>query len=77
MSENSNKYIWRCARCSNHFTTIFKTEGMIKQEKKCSKCKSINLLTLTSKEIFIHCKCYDPNTNGYQHEMEETFPYPI
>ena len=58
-------YIWRCAKCSYHFANISKIEGMLKEEKKCPKCKSLNMITLTSKEISIKCKLYDPNTNGY------------
>ncbi|MFH1822223.1 MAG: hypothetical protein ABH830_00820 [Patescibacteria group bacterium] len=76
MSETTYKYIWRCARCTSHFSNIYKTQGMLKQEKKCSKCKSLNTLTLTDKEIFIHCRFFDPRTNGYQEEIEENFPYP-
>ena len=73
---DSIKYIWRCARCSNHFANIVKTQGSLKQEKKCPKCKSLNELTLTNKEIFIHCKFFDPEINGYGKTLEENYPYP-
>jgi len=35
---------------------VIKINGMVKQEKKCPKCKSINVLTLTEKEIILHCR---------------------
>lgn len=70
------KYIWRCARCSNHFANIVKTEGAVKQEKKCPKCKSLNELTLTNKEIFIHCQFFDAETNEYNRIVEENYPFP-
>ena len=76
MSGDSYKYIWRCAKCSNHFANITKMDGILKQEKKCPKCKSLNVLTLGNKEIFIHCKLYDPNTNDYRNEFESNNPYP-
>ena len=70
------KYIWRCARCSNHFANIVKAEGAVKQEKKCPKCKSINELTLTNKEIFIHCQFFDAEANQYNRIVEENYPFP-
>ncbi len=51
-------------------------DGVLKQEKKCPKCKSINIITLANKEIFIHCKLYDQNTNDYRNEFENNYPYP-
>jgi len=65
MPDDERKYIWRCARCSNHFVTIARTEGVIKQEKKCPKCKSLNFLTLIEKEIFIECRGFDPKTDNF------------
>ena len=65
MSDNTTTYIWRCAKCSYHFANVSKVEGMIKEEKKCPKCKSLNILTVTAKEIILQCKFYDPGTNGY------------
>ncbi len=76
MTESIFKYIWRCAKCSNHLANVHKMEGMLKQEKKCPKCKSLNVLTLANKEIFIQCKTYDPHTNGYERDYEENFEYP-
>lgn len=70
------KYIWRCARCACHFANIVKTEGAVKQEKKCPKCKSLNELTLTNKEIFIHCKFFDAEANGYTRTIEENYSFP-
>ena len=77
MSDCEIKYIWRCAKCSNHFANISQSEGFIKQEKKCPKCKSINFLTLTQKEIYINCKFFDPRTNGYTEELEDNYSYPV
>ena len=76
MAENAYNYIWRCAKCSCHFTNITKMDGILKQEKKCPKCKTLNILTLGSNEIFIHCKFFDRNTNNYQAEFERNYPYP-
>jgi phage FluMu protein Com len=70
------KYIWRCARCACHFANIVKTEGTVKQEKKCPKCKSLNELTINNKEIFIHCKFFDPETNGFTRTVEESYAFP-
>ncbi len=75
MSENNYNYIWRCAKCSNHFANISKMEGVIRQEKKCPKCKSLNILTLGNKEIFIHCKFFNPNINDYEDEQRYNHPY--
>ncbi len=75
MPENSYIFIWRCAKCTNHFASINQMNGVIKQEKKCPKCKSLNFLTLTEKEIFIHCKCFDPDNNNF-YELEKSYPYP-
>ena len=75
MSNTTFVFIWRCARCTSHFANINKTEGLLQQEKKCPKCKSLNILTLNNKEIHIHCKLYDPNLNGYNsEEFEESYP---
>lgn len=63
MPENNYKYIWRCAKCSAHFANIIKLEGNIKQEKKCPKCKALNILNLNNKEMMIICR---------QHEEGET-----
>ena len=65
MSDQANTYIWRCARCSYHFVNVSQVEGMVKEEKKCPKCKSLNIITITAKDINIQCKLYDPSVNGY------------
>ena len=70
MNGNSSQYIWRCARCSNHFSNILKTDGELKQEKKCPKCKSLNSLTLTNDDIYIHCKICSSNTNDRYEENQ-------
>ena len=77
MTDNNYNYIWRCAKCSCHFSNITKMEGIIKQEKKCPKCKSLNHLTMADKEIFIHCRFFDPTINGYSYEVAENYPYPV
>ena len=74
MSENNhNNYIWRCAKCSCHFANIIKLEGNLKQEKKCPKCKSLNILTLTDKEILVQCKY---PTEEMEEEAREDYAYP-
>lgn len=75
MSDQQNRYIWRCAKCTNHLGNILETDGFIKIEKKCNKCKSLNLLTLTNKEIYIQCKIFDPRTNGYNGEVLDNIAY--
>jgi len=50
------EFIWRCAKCTCHFANIMKFAGFIKQEKKCPKCKSLNILTIKDKEIYIQCQ---------------------
>ena len=55
------KYIWRCVKCSCHFANILYSEGFLKQEKKCPKCKSLNVLTMTKSEISVVCKYFNPN----------------
>ncbi len=77
MSDSSFEYIWRCAKCSCHFSSISRVEGVLRQEKKCPKCKSLNTLTLTEKEIIIHCKMFDQQTNGYREGVDLNYPYPI
>ena len=71
MGDQSYTYMWRCAKCFCHFANISKAEGMLKEEKKCPKCKALNTLTLTSREININCKLYDPNVNGYSDTIYE------
>ncbi len=51
-----DNYIWRCAKCSCHFANITKINGNVRQEKKCPKCKALNLLNITNQEINIRCK---------------------
>lgn len=51
-------------------------DGILKQEKKCPKCKSLNILTLGNREIFIHCKFFNRDANAYQEEFERNYPYP-
>jgi len=75
MSDSPVKYIWRCAKCSCHFSNISQIEGVLRQEKKCPKCKSLNILTLTDKEIIIHCKLFDRQTKNYQEEVQENYNY--
>lgn len=75
MNNNLCGYIWRCAKCSYHFTNITEVEGMLKLEKKCPKCKSANIITLGKKELLIHCLFFDPKTNGYFDESEEIIEF--
>ena len=73
MSRENYAYMWRCAKCFNHFANITKVEGILRQEKKCPKCKSINILTLTPKEISLHCKLYDPTLDNYGDEVNQIY----
>lgn len=72
MAEQDYKYIWRCAKCTCHISSIYKAEGIIKQEKKCSKCKSMNTITLTNNEIYIHCKFHDSQNGNCDKRVEES-----
>lgn len=62
-------YTWRCAKCFYHFANIAKVEGIIEEEKKCPKCKALNILTLTNKEIMLDCKLDQDNAAGYQNGL--------
>jgi len=73
MQKENYFYMWRCAKCFYHFANISQVEGILKEQKKCPKCKSLNTLTLTSKEITINCKFYDPNVNGYTDEISTAY----
>ena len=73
MLDQNNAYMWRCAKCFYHFANISKVEGLLKEEKKCPKCKSLNILTLTSKEIILTCKLYNPETNGYSGQSRDIY----
>jgi len=75
MSDNNYNYIWRCAKCSSHFVNITKMDGVLKQEKKCPKCKSLNIITLGNKEIFIHCKFFNPNMKNYEDGYRGNYSY--
>jgi phage FluMu protein Com len=76
MSDNI-KYIWRCAKCTNHFANINRMEGLIKQEKKCPKCKSLNILTLTNGEIFIQCKSAGEEMCDYEYDRDKSYFPPL
>lgn len=74
MSDNLYKYIWRCQKCSYHFANFPRMEGLIIIEKKCPKCKSLNILTIKDKEIFIQCKAPE-NLQEYNFNQENDYPY--
>ena len=76
MANGNYKYVWRCAKCSCHFANIQRSDGIIKMEKKCPKCKSVNTLTLTEKEVYMQCRLYDPHTNGYNGDSENSYILP-
>lgn len=67
--DSSYDYIWRCAKCSCHFSNIIKVDGVLKQEKKCSKCKALNILSLTKEEIAIVCRIVQPGVGSYHEEI--------
>lgn len=73
MADDVYKYIWRCARCSNHFANISMANGTLKEEKKCCKCKSVNYLTLTNGDIYIHCRLPEKESREYENTYGETF----
>ena len=73
MSRENYVYMWRCAKCFYHFANIAKVEGLLKEEKKCPKCKALNVLTLTSKEINLSCKLYDPSIDGYADQLSSSY----
>ena len=56
MPEITQNYIWRCAKCSYHFVNVLLSEGSVRLEKKCPKCKSLNILSLKENEITNQCK---------------------
>lgn len=76
MSDSRTKYIWRCAKCSYHFVNISQSDGILRQEKKCPKCKSLNMLTLNNSDITLQCKVFDPAINGYCDQQDDQFPFP-
>ena len=71
MASSDYKHMWRCIKCGNHFANIQNSEGLVKMEKKCPKCKSLNSLTLTDKEVYMQCRFYDQRINGYNANLEE------
>ena len=68
MLEKSCLYMWRCAKCFYHFANISKVQGVMREEKKCPKCKALNVLTLSNKQLKLECRFYDPTTNGYTND---------
>lgn len=54
-------YTLRCLKCSCHFSNIITVEGIVKVEKKCPKCKCLNVITLSNKEINIRCQLETEN----------------
>lgn len=71
MSDCEFQFIWRCLKCSNHFANIKKSEGILNQEKKCPKCKSLNAIKLENNKIYAICKPYDPIANGSREILSE------
>lgn len=68
MLDQDNNFIWRCAKCSCHFVNVVKTDGLVKMEKKCPKCKAVNVITLSAKEVSIQCKMNGEGNNLSQEE---------
>jgi phage FluMu protein Com len=75
MNGEASYYIWRCAKCSNHLVNINRAEGYLKMEKKCPKCKALNILTLQNRDIMIQCQLFDPTINGYPRDVEGNIPF--
>lgn len=64
MKDKQYKFIWRCSKCSNHLLNVVEAEGVIKQEKKCSKCKAINYLSFQNDNLSVGCNT-DPERDYY------------
>lgn len=75
MPDQNYTYTWRCAKCFYHFANISKVEGLLKEEKKCPRCKSLNILTFAESEIIVHCKLYSPAGNDYSAENDAGYDY--
>ena len=71
MSNHAVQHIWRCSKCSCHMANIITAVGRIRLEKKCPKCKSLNIITITNKELTSQCKYYDPNINDCSGDTDE------
>jgi phage FluMu protein Com len=71
------KYIWRCAKCTYHFSNVVKMDGVLKQEKKCPKCKCVNMLTMSNSEIYIQCKSPEDDLGGYEYGRDKDFYPPV
>ncbi|MBI5765614.1 hypothetical protein HZA71_00095 [Candidatus Falkowbacteria bacterium] len=50
-------------------------EGAIRQEKKCPKCKALNILALNGEEISIICRPSPPSMNNGREEIIGGEPY--
>ncbi len=73
MLESQVFYTLRCAKCSCHFSSILELNGLMKLEKKCPKCKAVNVFTISNKEIDIQCKITDDRSsdnNGFAADNE-------
>jgi phage FluMu protein Com len=64
MTAEQCKYMWRCVKCSNHFASIMHLDGIVRIEKKCPKCKCVNLLNYSNGEISLKCKISSPEVNN-------------
>lgn len=58
-------YTLRCAKCTCHFANIVHLSGIVKIEKKCPKCKYLNTIILSEKEINIQCRLTEEAGQGY------------
>jgi phage FluMu protein Com len=69
MLDQQPYYTLRCGKCSSHFSNILEFNGLIKLEKKCPKCKALNIFTLSNKEIIVQCKMADSNTPDHDNDL--------
>lgn len=64
MHEAGVKYMWRCVKCASHFANIMRLDGTVSMEKKCPKCKCVNVLNHRNGEISLKCKICDTEANN-------------
>lgn len=75
MPQEQPFYIWRCARCSYHFANIAKVEGSIREEKKCPKCKALNVMIIRNNEITLQCKLTEAGGSGFSDNAVDSYGF--
>jgi len=67
-------YTLRCAKCTCHFANIVHLSGTVKIEKKCPKCKYLNTINLSEKEINIQCRLTEDGALEYNNNIDGANP---